>query len=298
MLVQATGFAASGLNMTIEATLDVVTVTTAGIVSGGSLTVTDNTDILGSNGSVHANVDLSLSGNTDVAQNATASGIYSQSGSATVGGLSGGGEATQTISPVLAADHLASADYILKSDGTMRDQLGTVICDASGDDEACEDAGYLWTFMGPSEWRISTNSIDANGDDKTYYLETDASITGNLGNNPKPLNITIIAEGDIEISGNPTLEADTPGVLFVTDQDLEITGNMNNVGAEAQILIHEQFHMSGNPKLFASIVIEDAATVSNLVTTNEIGGNGRITSNSGAGAAGAPAVTVTGWREM
>jgi hypothetical protein len=299
LVIQATGFAANGVSTTIEATLDAVTSGAAGIVSGGSLTVTGSARILGTNGGVHANVDLDLDGDADVAQDAVASGDYTQSGSATVGGMASGGEPLHPITPVAAIDHQPGADYILKSDGTMRDQANTIICDASGAASACEDAGYLWTYMGPTEWRVSTNVLDANGDNKTYYLETDATITGSPGNAGDPLNITIIAEGDIDISGHPTIEADTPGLLFVTDEDLQITGNLDQLGAEAQILIHEQFSMTGNGTLFAAIVIEDAAAVSPLVTTSQISGTAAITSNGGAGGGVGPTrVTVSGWREL
>ena len=294
IVVQAVGYATDGSMTTLEATIRPVAL--PAILCNGRLAVGGNPSIDGANGSIHSNDELYMSGNPTISQNATASGAYNVSGVPVIGGYSGGGAPAVPVPPIRAIDYKPQADYILTSAGTMTDQGGAVICNAWADNDACKTAGYMWKFEGASGWNIADAVVGALGDNATYYLEMDAKMSGNPGTLADPLNITIITEGTLEISGNPTLEADTPGLLFVTDKDLVIAGNVTQVGAEAGILVHEQFKMAGNPSsLSGNILIEDAPDVTGLVTENLISGNPSITSsNAGGMIAG---FTVTGWRE-
>ena len=218
------------------------------------------------------------------------------SGSPTIGGYSGGGLSPYPVSSVSAIDYQWMADYILKSDGKMTDGTGTVtICDAWVDATACETAGYMWVFAGANGWTAS--SVGANSDNQTYYAETDLTMTGTMGTNADPLNITLIAEGNIDIGGNGVLEADTPGLLFVTDMDLKMAGNRDQVGADALILVHEQVNLAGNLSLRGGIVIEDAADISDLVTSSRIGASGNVTVTNSGTLQGTD-FAVTAWREL
>ena len=293
IVVQAVGYATDGAATTLEALI--VSIDAPAIVSNGDLTIRGNTSIVGANGSVHANLDLAVDGNPTVSGDATASAGFSTSGNPTIGGYSGGGQSPHPVSAVSAMDYKWMADYILKSDGTMTDGAGALICDAWVVADACETAGYMWVFAGANGWTAS--SVGANSDNQTYYAETDIATTGSTGTNADPLNITIIAEGNIDIAGNGVFEADTPGLLFVTDMDLEISGNRDQVGADALILVHEQISLRGNLSLRAGIVIEDAATISNLVTTNTVGVAGNVTVTNSGTLLGTDFV-VTAWREL
>ena len=294
IVVQAVGYATDGSITRLEATITPVPV--PAILCNGRLAVNGNPSIQGTNGSIHSNDELYISGNPTISQNATASGVYTESGNPDIGGAYGGGLPTLPVPPIRAIDYKPQADYILTSAGTMTDQGGGVICNAWADNDACKTAGYMWKFEGASGWNIADTVVGALGDNSTYYLETDAKMSGNPGNLADPLNITIITEGTLEISGNPTLEADTPGLLFVSDKDLAIAGNVTQVGAEAGILVHEQFKMAGNPSALAGyILIEDAADVTGLVTENMISGNPSITSSNGSTMISG--FTVSGWRE-
>ncbi len=294
IVVQAIGYATDGSMTTLEALI--VSVDAPAIVSNGDLEIRGNTSIVGANGSVHANADLAVQGNPIVSGDATASGGFSVSGSPTIGGYSGGGLSPYPVSSVSAIDYQWMADYILKSDGTMTNGDETMtICDAWVDANACETAGYMWVFAGANGWTAS--SVGVNSDDQTYYAETDVAMTGNMGNNGNPLNITLIAEGNIDIAGNGVLEADTPGLLFVTDMDLKMAGTRDQVGAEAQILVHEQISLQGNLSLRVGIVIEDAADISDLVTVSQLGVSGNVTVTNSGTLQGTDFV-VTAWREL
>ena len=294
IVVQAIGYASDGSMTTLEALI--VPVDAPAIVANGDLTVQGNPDIVGTNGSVHANGDLNLGGSATVSENATASGAYNESGNPSVGGSTSGAQSTQPVPEVNAFDYILLADYILKSNGTMTNSDETmIICDAWADANACETAGYMWVFAGGNGWTATSVGDPLLTDGFTYYAETDLTMTGNMGTNGNPLNITLIAEGNIDIAGNGVLEADTPGLLFVTDKDLKMVGGKDQVGAEAQILVREQLSLLGNTSLRGQIVIENAASTSDLVTDNRVGGNASLTNDGTLTGTG---FAATGWREL
>ncbi len=291
LLIQATGFADNGTTTTLEV---VITPTqSTAIVSDGDLIVQGNPSVLGTNGSVHANATLLVGGSADIDGNATASNGYSEVGNPNIGGSVSGAAAHIAVIDVQATNYWNLADLILKAGGQITDPADTVICDASADNGACEAAGYTWVYSGGGGW--SATSLGPNADDRTFYAETDLTITGNIGNTGNPWNVTLIAEGNIDISGNGKIEADTPGLLFVTDRDLQMTGGKDQVGAEAQILVREQAFLAGNVSLLGQLVIQDAASISNLVTASAMRGNASITNN---GTLPASSFAVGSWREM
>ena len=207
------------------------------IVSNSDLTVQGNASVLGTNGNVHSNAALEVGGSADVDGNATASGGYTETGHPNIGGSTSGTAPHLTVSEVHAADYRVLADLVLTAGGTITDPVGGVICDASADAGACEAAGYTWRYDGADGWRAS--ALGANADNRTFYAETDLTITGNIGTVGNPWNLTLIAEGNIDISGNGVIEADSQGLLFVTNRDLQFTGGKDHVGAEAQVLVRE-----------------------------------------------------------
>ena len=236
MLIQATGHAANDTTATVEVTL--VPMSSPAILSNGDLTVQGNPEVTGTNGSVHSNAALLVGGSANIDGNATGSAGYTETGHPSIGGSSNGTAPPLPVPDVRAADYRNLADLILTAGGTMTDQGGTIICDASVDAQACENTGHTWVFSGAAGWRAT--SLGARADNRTFYAETDLTITGNIGTAGNPWNLTLIAEGSIDISGNGTIEANSPGLLFVTDRDLHLAGGKGQVGAEAQVLVREQ----------------------------------------------------------
>ena len=74
-----------------------------------------------------------------------------------------------------------------------------------------------------------------------------------------------------------------------------MVGGKNQVGAEAQILVGEQLSLLGNTSLRGQIVIQDAASTSNLVTDSTVGGNAMLTNSGTLIGSG---FEITGWREL
>lgn len=295
IVVRAIGRASGNAVATIEATIGPLQL--PAVVTNQNLTINGgaNLNILGTEGGAHSNANLTISGSPDIQQDATASGSFSAPvGWAPVSGTAGGGYANTTVPPIQPSEHLSKADFILTDQGTVTNQAGTVLCDASSDDDACEPA-YGWTYEGngtscPSNacWRIQTNGAVAAG---TYYVEGDARIA----QAPALVNISIIAEGDVRVDANTALDPDYPGLLFVAGEDVDISGTVSAVVEEAQILVREQVSLSGNFTLTGQVLAEGAASVSNLVTSNSISGSVTITYN---GTINSVFFTVTAWRRV
>lgn len=293
LVIRAIGYASGNAVATIEATIAPVEL--PAIVTNGSLEISGNATISGTEGSVHSNTNLEVSGSPTITGDATASGTYTETGNPTVAGVAEGSQSTKTVPSISASDYLSDADFILTSAGRLTTAGGTEICDASSPPHnQCSNLGYGFEYTtAPSiKWQLSSNSDTIIAG--TYYVETDVQVSGSPGSALLPLQMTIIAEGSIDVSGSPDLTPDTPELLFVTDGDLEISGGITEPStAEGLMLVHEQLKISGNPTLAGQILVEDGDDAHALVTENEISGNLTLVYN---GIAGYVDFDVSAWR--
>jgi adhesin HecA-like repeat protein len=283
LVIRATGYASDNTSVVLEALISPLEL--PAIVANGDLTISGNPTVDGTAGDVHANSDLTISGNAaSISGDATASGTMDcDDPCSQVDGMATGGNPQIPIPTVRASDHFFKADFVLTSSGTMTDRDGNVLCAAS----PCN----FWNFNAGS-WTLSGNDA-TNG---TYYVEGSVLISGNAGTALAPVAISLIAEGSIEISGNPDLMPDYPELLFVTDGDLKISGGIDTpLTAQGQMLVREQVAISGNPQITGQLIVENAPSVSSLVTANTISGNPTITYNGGLGTA---VYAVTSWRDV
>jgi len=287
IVLVATGYASGNTVARLEGTISRVSL--PAIVTNGSLLISGNPTVAGAAGGVHANVDLSISGNPSIAQDATASATFTPTGSPTVGGVSGGGYPNQTVPDINAADYFSLADFVLTSAGTLTNPVGTILCDASSNQNACK-ASYGWVFFGGA-WTLNSTTWAAG----TYYVQTAAEVSGSPGTPADPAQVSIIAEGSIKISGSPDMRPDAPELTFVTNGDLSISGSLSAETIEGQILVREQLHLAGNPTISGQILVQDVPSVDPMVTANAIVGNPTITYNGLVGASG---FVLTGWRWM
>ncbi len=283
LIVRATGYGPDNTKVVLEALIAPVPL--GAIVTNGDLDISGSVTIDGTDGSVHSNGDLTISGGaSDIDGTVTASGTYTGSPAGS------GGAAPVPVPAISASDYLHYADFILTSSGTMTDQAGTVLCTWSG---ATLCNNWDWD-SGSGVWSISSTAPPAG----TYYVEGGVTIAGSPGSEATPMQITIIAEDSIDMSGSPDMIPDTPELLFVTDGDLEITGGLDIIDpltTQGQMLVHEQVNLAGNPTLGGQLIVENAPTVSPLVTANTISGNVSITYNGGLGTG---IYTVAGWRDV
>ena len=285
IVIRATGFGRNNTTVTLEAIVG--TTTLPAIVTNGDLDVQGNLTLVGQNGGVHANGNLTLgSGAVDIAEDATASGIADIHASADVGGLAAGGQPVKTVPPVDAMDYYAFADYLLDDDGVVKHAQTLVPCDPM---DACFNSG--WTWDGGGDWSLNSAFVVTG----TYYLKGTARMAGS----PGPVILSILAEGDIDIQGNANLQPDVQtnfDMLFVTNGDLEISGSFATpLIVEGVIMVRGQLNISGSPDIAGQILVEDVAGAGSLVGVNEITGNPTVTYN---GTAGNDTFDLAGWREI
>jgi hypothetical protein len=288
IVVRSVGYAGSDAVAIVEATIAPLPM--PAILTDGDLTVTGNATLTGPGGagSVHSNSDLDVSGSANIVGNAHASGAYSQSGNPTITGTAQGGQPTITVPTVQASDHLSKANFILNADGTMTNVT-------TGVTAACNPCGGAWTFGGGT-WSLASNAVPTSG---MYYVRGSVSISGSPGTPAAPATLGIIAEGSIDISGGPDMQAPLGATgqpmspWLVTNGDLEITGSLDAAYRQSQILVREQLSIAGNADLLGQITVDDAASISNLVTQNRVTGSAVITNN---GLGESIIFAITGWR--
>jgi hypothetical protein len=281
IVIRAIGYGRNNTTVTLEAIIG--TTTLPAIVTNGDLDVQGNLTLVGQNGGVHANGDLTLgSGAVAIAEDATASGIADIHASANVGGLEAGGQPTKSVPPVHAIDYYAYADYLLDNDGVIKNaQTLAVLAD---------QASYGWTWDGTT-WNLNTNLVITG----TYYARSSVRMAGS----PGPVILSILAEGDIDIQGNANLQPDAQpnfDILFVTDGDLEVSGSFATpLIVEGVIMVRGQLNISGSPDIAGQVLVENVTGAGTLVDANIITGNPTITYN---GTAGNDTFDIAGWREI
>jgi cytoskeletal protein CcmA (bactofilin family) len=290
MIVQAVGHSANGARVLVEATI-APTILPA-IVVNDSLTISGSATVAGAHGDVHSNRNLTISGRVTIAGNATASGTYTASRRSTIGGAAGGGYRTITVSPVRASDHRAAATFVLTSTGRLTNAAGGLLCDASSRRTACQRAGYAWVYQGRSGWAITSDDRPMAG---TYYVETDATISGSPGTASDPVQMSVITEGNLIVRGHPVVTASTPGLLFVTDMDLQLSGHLSTpMASEARMLVRGQLEVSSHPTIAGQFLVE-GADVGTLVAASTISGSPTILYN---GTSATTELTVASWRRV
>jgi hypothetical protein len=306
LIIRAIGYGPDNSKVTLEA---IISPTSFGaIVTESDLEISGNVSIQVNDPehpdpdpAVHSNGDLVIDGtSTDINGTLTATGEYDS----TDEDLSGSGSAGRVDVPeVHAEDYEVWADFKLKPDGTMVDMAsGAVICNSAVEGDCNE-----WVFNDATDsWSLSKAAPKG-----TYYVEAnangtggDAKISGSPGTKDNPIEVSIVAEGNIDISGSPKLVPDTPELLFVTNKDLKIVGSLdivegeeeNIINVQGQMLVREQVELGGNVSVLGQVIVNDAAdSSSNLVTSNHLHGNVVI---QYAGGLGGSSFTVTGWRDI
>ena len=291
LILRATGFGPSNtvvrLSRMIRTTIIPIpgSLVNPAIIVDGNVSIDGNLNLRGVYGSIHANGDLTVNGNSAFVQgDATASGVFN-GGNLDAGGAQGGGYASINLPLITANDYAAIADYRLNANGTITDVATGLPCLAG-----CPgSANWTWSdpdgLLGPTPatWSITGNSAPEG----TFFVEGKVSISGSpsgSGAGNPALKLTLIATGTIDISGNPKLSPDNTNnpeaIQFVTDGDLKIsgTGNLNTTtSVEGQIFVKEQIHMQGNPAFTGRIIVQNEPSVFNDVITNSIGGTPTIT---------------------
>lgn len=293
--VVSTGTTASGARRPLTAVFtNNFTVDTA-ILTGGSFTISGSPNLEGNCGTVHSNVNLTVSGNPTVTHDLTATGTYTASGSPAVGGVAGGSQPQRSIPSIVPSEFLAAAKatvpateiFQLKSNGQVLNGYDQVIDTVS---PGGTYRGWTYNTGTPVVWAVIGNT----GYDGTYYVEGRATISGNPGNPITPWRTTVIASGDVVVTGGPEIQAHLADTLLVAGADVSVSGNPT-LGFNGLIAAHEQIAVSGSAEISGYLVAEGATSVSGTIAANQTGGNARITFNCSMSAPLRGTLRVLAW---
>ena len=246
-------------------------VTNPAILVNGDLSIVGNTKVLGTQGNVHANGDITGDGSVEISGDLTATGTVPDG--ITPGGLKAGSMPPITVPEIKASDFRNLADWILTSTGAITHANGTS-CGAKSD--PCPG---VWTFdTGTSTWRAQGDMPPAS----TYYVEGNAEMHG-TGKSSGFTQISVITEGSLKITGNGKFKPENgAGIQFVTNGDFELGGTADAddpIDMDGQIMVREQMKIYGNSEFQGRVMVEnrDGATNAYDATTNPNGRRGTST---------------------
>ncbi len=275
VLAQCTGWTDDSAMARVDVVLGVTPL--PGMVTGGSLTIAGNPEIIGDCGAAHANQIVVVSGNPIIENGVTASDTVTGSGSITdpnnqpVVPLSH--QPPIEIPDVDIAEFCSGANYVLQDNGMILD-VGTNTLH----DGITGWGGFKRSSSSPVIWVDDGNTMNEG----KYCAQGNVKISGGLGSPGNPVALSLISEGSVEISGNPYLTPyDPDGSLIVAAGDVSISGNPSG-GADSYaglIYAGAQCKVSGNPQLTGNLVCNDAPNPAGSVeyaAINEISGHAKI----------------------
>jgi hypothetical protein len=290
LILRATGFGPNGTVVRISRIIDTDPIETLGstdttlsdaaiLVNGdfemnGNITVTGLTALNNKYASVHANGNLSKTGDSGtVTGNATASGTANLGGF-TPGGESGGGRPTVTVPEIQASNYENLANYklaVVAGVGQVQTKVGGVWTECTSG--SCKTTG--WEYSG-GVWNLGKSPGTG-----TYYVEGDVDIGPTSGSSNNA--VSVISTGSINVHGNAKLTpANTAKVQFVANGDIEIVNGADLddlTVADGQILVRGQFEAGGNMEFQGRVLVQDVQGVGNLVDNggNRIHGSVKFT---------------------
>ena len=139
IVIRATGFGPRNTQVQLEQML--MPIKMPALLVNGNLEMAGNAQVIGSQGSVHANGDLLITGNAvTITENATASGTLTAGSGWDPGELESGGMPVIPVPDIHASDYFSDADFVLQANGRITNKAGTTIyCNASANANACRN---------------------------------------------------------------------------------------------------------------------------------------------------------------
>lgn len=192
------------------------------------------------------------------------------------------------------------------------------------------DTGWSYSGGTNASWGILTNNNGAAAGGKTYYVvgkdnyndgptsSTNPStpngghvvLTGNVGSNGTPLNVTILATGSIEISGTPNMTANvvnlnTPllppfvriNLLLAAVEDVKVNGDNNSsISFTGVSYAGEQVELSGSGDINGQVIaLSNPHVAGSPVGYNNISGSFDLTLNNGNSVGN---IRLFSWRQI
>jgi hypothetical protein len=218
------------------------------ILTGGDLEIAGDAAMGGYLGSIHVNGNLLISGNPTIEKNAKASGSLTITGTPLIGGCWGGGYPEKTIPSWNLADYRPLTDYEFRSDGTIRDNAGSLVFDQAVN-TASKWNGWYFSL---GQWILSGSAPP----DGTFYFATGVKIDSDAkdaGGGTGIWTVTLITEGSLHIKKTANMRARLDNLFCAVNGDLLIEPDpvIGGVAGDPTatpcfLLVKEQFRMRGN----------------------------------------------------
>jgi hypothetical protein len=194
---------------------------------------------------------------------------------------------------------------------------------------AIANTGWSYSGGANASWGILVNNNGMLAGGKTYYVVGEdhyndgptgpnpstpngghVVLTGNVGSNGAPLNVSILATGSIEISGTPNMTANlvnlnTPllppfvrvNMLLAAVEDLKINGDNNTaISFTGVSFAGEQVELSGSGDINGQVISLSNRHVSGSpVVANAITGSFNLTLNNGNSVGN---IKLFSWRQI
>ena len=248
--------------------LPTTTVSNPALLINGDLYMHGNNKILGAEGNVHANGDLTKDGASgEVSGDVTATGTIEANDNFEVGGVMSGGMPAINVPDIKAQDYIGLADWILTETGSMVHAPSGITCGGKG--PTC-----------PSGWTFSDGTWTASGSmptSATYYVKGDVYMKG-VGKS-EVTGLSVIAEGSIQLTGNSQFMPENDSkIQFVANGDLSmgVDADVEAINVDGQILVREQLKIHGNATFQGRVIAQDVDSDENVwdASTNPNGRRG------------------------
>jgi hypothetical protein len=244
------------------------------LLSEGDIDVNGNsTNILGGNGAVHSNGDVTQTGNPTVEQGATATG--------SCGGSNCNAGAEEEFVPVLEpSDYEQYADYIFNDDGTIDQNVsGTITTGVEG------NAIFSKFSHNTQGWSVGNSAVVGTSvPNQAFLYFKDDFKAASIGSAGTPWEITIVTEKSIAWTGSANITnwagdsdhtPDIQNLFLVAENDIKISGLDQDT--EGLIACKDQFSISGGANLTGYIIGNNLTTSDNVVNGSESGVAGGMT---------------------
>ena len=245
------------------------------LASGGGMEISGNATFTGACGGIHANDSLTVDGNVTAEMVSAYDSVYG-SNAGNVLDANGdpvtpqSGAPNQPIPALDPMDLCGSADFIMRSDGTITNvALGQTL---SGE-------GWGWKHdPGNDIWMTEVASQITGG---TLCIEGNAQIKHDLGTPTTPVEMSVLAGGSVEVSADPYMIPSTEGIGIIAGGDLKLNGSPNGGDTNYSGLFYagSQCHLSGTPSLAGQLACADKPNPSGSsewASENLIGGDATI----------------------
>lgn len=329
-IITSTGVGQNGAKAVVEASVQFTATSQsdAAIVVNGSVSIGGGLQILGSQGVIHANGTMNLSGNNRAQNYYSATGTITRSGNqpcpnGSVTGAPPGCAATPDVrqnQPALSVPNIDPTTFFTQADYRLYPTIGSTrarITDKNGVTVASNcDAGCWngWTWNSGQGWVINSGSTLPTG---TYYaVQSSIEVNRTFGSSSSPLTISFVAEGSVSFSGGASYmtpkAVDAGGRKFavVAGDDVSIQGaNLNTTNAEGTFYARDQFNLAGGqPKIRGNIFVynlnDSPAYGQNKVQRQNgnsffASGDPQVTFNgNSASSGGTSTLQINTWREI